>query len=554
MPKIPLLQSNVKESAIANVQQSANATAASFGLGQAQNMGKAADAVLQISTDLTVKAEEAKARDSVNKAQLQLNDTIQNNLYSRKGLEAATPEEAQAEFDKIQEANMPSGYLAKQLYQASVDSHKTDLLKNVQAHRAKEIETFNMATIDANSALAVDTAVRNNYDPEMVAKSKADIIANTSARYHGMGTEYIKAQTAAAVSNLHSSIMEARKAESPRSALNYLHENEQDFDPVTAAKMKEALKPLVENEQALETAKALDNVPLDQAQKQIDSAGLSPEASQKAMNLVKDRRQVKEYAKQDAQRKMLEGVADDIIKDPVGANIPIALDSAHWQDMYNFKQKLIGDARGVKTITDPAVYQKLTDMSQKELAEANLLDKSIMGGLSASHLTKWQDLQKKARENDPAFQTVQSVNSFVTTFARSQLPKSQWNTPEGKKLESEMLTQFEERLNQEPEGERKKRPTLQKVADELAMEVYTKGKYWGTNETPAWKAKANKLEVVGAKKPDGVPEDANWVESKLPDGKVVRGWQVSNPNGVRYIYDMRGNKMLFTPNNKVGAR
>jgi hypothetical protein len=316
------------------------------------------------------------------------------------------------------------------------------------------------------------------------------------------------------------------------------------------AKMKESLKPLVENEDALNLAKSLDGVPLDKAQDKIDKSGLSAETQQKAIAFVKQRKTIDDLSRDQASEQLKEGVTDSLFADPFNTEIPNELNSDDQIKMNNLKVSLQKKALRQDFPTNPVILHELAFLDSEALKKVDLLDPKYVNGLSDTDYKKWLYAQRDARLGKIGHQKVQTVDRFVTDFVRGQLERTPKTQADLQKSQS-IRAQFESLLNEFPEGERHKIETLEKVSDYLTQEAYTKSIFygergWGTDKV--WERVYEDEEITELEeRPEGIPKTAKWVDKKLPDGKPYRGWEETNPNGVIVFYDLNGVKYHVNP-------
>jgi hypothetical protein len=562
MARVPVLDQQVREVGLPGARVNANATAESFGAGEAQNIEKAGWATMGIGLELEKKAEEANARDAVNKAQQDVNNIFFGQMVQRKGLDAATPEEAMQTFKEVGKKYKDnlSGPLANSLFDASFNAHLTESMKSVAHYRASQIEDFDRQTVDANSKTAVDTAILNRNNPEVIAQSAKDVADNTAYQYRGMGQDVISEKQKEATSHVYEQVFEAHKAESPRLALEFLKANADNFDPEKRTRMEKEIRPYVDNEAALTAAQAFDNTPVDVAQKKIDGlvrAGtLSPEAGEKTIAQVLYRRNVREKAEQDKTAAMYNQVAQTVIKDPT-TELPVTLPPTVYEQAFNLQRKL---QKSERTYTDPAVLQDVLNMPQEQFANVNLLDDKYQNGLSSNKLQEMIATQAKIRKGEDAFPQVQTVNTFGMKLAeeiagKKDIPKQEF-----------ILQEFQNRLATYPKEKQNSIETMNKVRDEMLLQGHTYGgpidliinqlPFTGNTQVgAAYKAKLGNDKIfMPDTVPANVPKEATFTQKAIKNG-TVSGWEYTNPNGVKKFWDITGKEFnVITPTKVVRTK
>lgn len=560
MPRVPTYDiGGVANAPVPGVRFSANATGASFGGTRAKQLSQFGQALQATSDDIarsavvynetTLKRRDTSvARDSYIKASSEANQYMID-VFGREGKDAVDMypevEERLGEITRRYEESL-SNPRQREFFRASFDRSVENSLNRTAVYIQEARKKFEADTIDAENSLAVDTAVAVRTDPSAIVESERTIRANTAYRYRGQGPDVQKQKTDEAVNHLHTSVLKALQYDSPEAAQGYLTANWDKFNPTLREELKKVLKDTVESKVRRDTAQ------------QIVASGKSLEDQLKAVDKIKDpqradavRKRVKdlneEKAAADKARSVqrYEGLVDQVFQDPDTFEVPLDLDAATQEKLYDLQKKLRKDKLAelggtTPDNTDWGVYYELKSLPVEEFRDVDLLQ--YQKDLNETELKELIKEQRDAR-TDPAkvfalrtpYQTAKDVVQGLPDFDVRQ---------DGRRGERAALrrqrffTQYEMRLSQLPADQRTAAKQLE-IANELLSPAPIPVPFW-----PDKKAYRFELPYIKERDRDNalrqnLPESLSAYPQVDFDESTQRYFV--DGDGVRDVYDIYGN-------------
>lgn len=162
------------------------------------------------------------------------------------------------------------------LFAASFNSTEMSTLSRMYPFQEKERVAYELNTLAAQNQGAIDNAVLHRMDDSLIAKEEQTIILNTVHEWKnikGQDKDVVVNAAKLAVDNLHSSVVDAYKAESSTAALEYLIKNESKFTAQSFATQQLKLKADADREavfiKTIEISKSPEFTTLDE---QLDAA------------------------------------------------------------------------------------------------------------------------------------------------------------------------------------------------------------------------------------------------------------------------------------------
>lgn len=256
MPIIPTYQSGqVDIKTVPGTRFSPSATAASFGGGAAALAGEVGESLNTISRALIkqkVKLEKAETRDALTQAQaasdlyLFGDGTEQNKgLYNLKGQDAST-----AYIDSVDTftgigqdySERLTNKRSKDVFNVLYNDYKAKNLRSVVQYQSKQVDVYNIQTLDAENAWFVDNAIGNRNTPEIIEEAEFGIVANVVTKMKGFEGAKTEQVVKSEVGNLYKSVLDAVSSDSPEAALNFFSAHQDKFEPAIRSKLKADLE------------------------------------------------------------------------------------------------------------------------------------------------------------------------------------------------------------------------------------------------------------------------------------------------------------------------
>ena len=541
MPIIPKYQGGVTSRDVTPFRGTANATGASFGAGQARDIGSLAQSLQRFGTaalDASLKNEgrlrKAQAREALVSAQKDgdlylFGDGTSRGAFAKRGNETANlvTESSQA-LGAIKKKYLErmGDDATKELFSASFDSYTASNVRSVNRYRSQEIEQYERDSLDAHNKQLLSNAVKNRYNPDTVLEARDDTLANVAQKYRGASPEQVKQKQDEAVNNFHSNVIAAMAEDTPRAAKGYLEANWDEFDPVAREKMKSKIDSMIDDEWVREKAISLGGLSLEKQLAEVDKIKDAGQAKQ-VRRLVKDRHNELRETTAIRQKETLEKEVDSLFKTPTAYVVPLGLPAKDQEHLYSLQQRILRDQRSAKGVgatpkTAPKTYYDLTRMSFDTFKNVNLLE--FADKLSPGDFKKFADMQK----NDKDYQNTQSLAAYT-----NQLVKA---TADDNFEEATFVRElFETEINKYPAEERDRVETWNKIKDQFLMEMDIKGSWF---DSPYWKAKYKGDEIEEPDfRPEPIPTEAKWVDQ----GTDYRGYEFTGPEGDVLLYSMDGN-------------
>lgn len=290
MAKVRTYDSKVRPNPLPSSRFSANATKASFGGGQAEDLislGKSIQGVGEQANDIAVqyqktsgeRRDKSLVRDALNNAESDLR-VLEGEMRlpenREKAIDAYDTVLKQTEELRKKYVQQFSNPRQRDLFMASFDSTMGGVRDRAYALQEKSRLEFEKLTIDAQKQSAVDNAVTNRTDPAAIKDAEVTIAANVNYMNRGLPKEIKKSALEVEIHNLHASVLSALTQDDPRAAQGYLEQNWGKFRP----EARETLKAELED-------KAFDWTVREEAAQLVNS-GLQEEEIMAAVDKVED--------------------------------------------------------------------------------------------------------------------------------------------------------------------------------------------------------------------------------------------------------------------------
>jgi hypothetical protein len=540
MPKVPVLRNQVKQQVGGgrgvSERHNINVTADDFGGQQARDLSNFGSALSETANTLArvaVTQSKAFVRDEVRKGDEHLLN-LKQDFMSRKGKDVmGLTTNFQSEVNKYRnEITKEMKKNQKEMFAASFDSTAKRYAEELSRYEYKATLDYDNATKDAQNNTAIKKAISSYDNPNLVKEAELDIENNVRSQYSVFGKDIEDAKVSEAVNNLHSNIAEAVASVSPNKAIKYMNDNWDKFDPRTRDKMKKTIEKMSVQEDSEEMANylAASGMPID---KQLESVNKikDPEKQALTRKLVNQKEKDKNDADELYAREVFEAEFDKCAKDPENYKIPYSLPAKQQSQLYNWKRKLIDDAKadkgiGKKIKTDMKLWLELTNLPKSELVKINLKEDKYLSRISPADIKQLSKMQRDSR----AFTEVQSLSSVINQVVKSAVDKDDIDGA------LYLRQKFEEEVNNLPPEKRKSITELNKIKDTMFMEMDVNGDFW---DTPYWKMKQQGKTGKPDDRPVGLPDGAEWVDYTV-DGKNIRGYINVNDKGEKLLYAPEG--------------
>lgn len=538
----------------------ANATAASFGGGQAQDLqamggalmkaGQASATLHDISQE---RANRAAVRDKLNTASAELRE-LTGSYYRRKGQDAASvyseAEQALAEVRKkhTQDIKDPR---QKDMFDASYESLANGHLNRVYAFQEEQRVVWEKETREAENMNAIEDAAAAWTDPAAIREAEVTLKFNTAANLKGMGDKVIKKGIEDATHLLHTEVLKKVGAYSPQAALDYIKTYGDRIKPVERAVLTQELQKKADIVWAMDKALELANSGKTfEEQLAVADAEKDPNKATELKENLRSIRTDRENAKKEAALARYEEEVDALWKDPKNYKVPMDLNASTQTALYNLQRKFKTDG-GVSAIaTDWDVYYRLKSMPLTEFKNVDLL--KYKDSLNATELKEL--MKDQTARGDKAGKTSGLRTSYQTAVASV---KNMKDFSESTKLSAAKLQEngarrqqffsaFETQLAKIPVEERTEQKELEIIKALLAPVMDRGNKYNPMDnktvyrfEVPFMEAKQLQAFKTAAEAMENLPANlVGTIGAQFdPDEQV---YFVEGANAVK-VYDVYGN-------------
>lgn len=415
MPKVQGYNpGQVKPTALPASRFSANATAESFGGGDAAEIGKIGKAGQELGgvinkfaieqQDIKDKAVAREALVAATDAQLKHGASV----WELKGEPATRALDTMNEgLVKIrQEYSKNLSPRQRDLFLASFDSKADDYKQKAMLFQVQATDAYEKTTLTAENQSAIDLAIANRTDPKSIRDAENTISANTLRLNRGQENVTKKQALIDAMDLLHNKVLGAIAQDSPIAAQEYFKANEKRFKPDGRDALRKSLEDKAFDFDVRMKAVDLSNsgLSLEEQLKMADKER-DPKKADELRKRVKEKYEDKKLAKESADAEALKAEWQQMIQNPKDYQIPYErLNKNEWQAMESFKKaKLNGFALSSDT-GEVIRYGLMTDQELKavpvtEVAAAakNLTEKdwkevfgryqALRGGKGAAEVT-----------------------------------------------------------------------------------------------------------------------------------------------------------------------
>lgn len=553
----------------ANVRMSANATSDHFGGAGArkmQDVGKfmmqGGAAIQKHMEEKQIKLDRAAVRDRLNQITAEGRDHMAM-IQKRRGIDAAQAYQETQKWIEQKRKEATEGLQTdyrRSLFSDNFDKDAERYLSRAHAHQTKEMERFEIQTLDAENENTVQDIVQLFGDREwlseysdagfsMVDEGLARITANVGYKLKGMGGEVFEKasrdERAALVVAAYGAVKD-----DPALARKFLDRYGKELPPKVLQGVREevAQKERVDRARARADEIAGSDMTLDEKYEEINKI---EDLDERSLARAETDRREQEKHRADAQRaKEKEDAAWKHLNDT--GTIPEGVDIRMEVAMKGMLAQRARQEAEEPQRYNPAVFQKLFALSRKNptaFMKVNLMNH--YGDLDQSHYDRLEKEQKGA--GDERFKT--SVASAMRMAKGQFLYKLGEDTKTRReKYTSDELAEFESQVGEAVRDfidKKDAEPTpeeLNKILTSLTRESDTGG--WFGDTVPYWKAQmyGADVEITPPKEiadRKGLTQFSN-LKVKLSDDSVETlryGWTAPSPSRPRYIdiFDKDGN-------------
>ena len=289
-------------------KQQANATAGSFGGGQARDLQNLGSAIGNLANEVQKQAiisedrkSKAIVRDTLNEARREAR-VFMADVYRLKGKDAVDAHALTATKMEELRRKYAKG-LQNPRYRELFDSSFNSVLNTYEekAFSIQEQERLNYEkeTRDAENFDAIETAIINSNDPRVIKDSEFTIKANTRANYKGLGQTVIAQKEQEAIHTLHKSVLDSISSQDPTAGLEYFKTNMEKFNPASRAVLEKALKEQSDLFEVRQTAQEyeLQNMSFEDQIAEVDKIK-DPEKAKALKTEIEERFRLKDKIKE----------------------------------------------------------------------------------------------------------------------------------------------------------------------------------------------------------------------------------------------------------------
>jgi hypothetical protein len=405
MPRIPTYDvGQVRNNALPESRQSANATAGSFGAADAQNLQelgreglRMGSAMNRIAVDEIDRNNRMMARNAVNEAEAQARAFYSQNVATKQGQDAfGATDTTQGFFEKLakdMDKKLPNG-AAREIFQ----SHFQDLHSRYMArsfdHSFAEKKKFEMQTIEGDNANMVQRVIEGSMKDDEMAKG---VEANIRYAMQGQPKELVDAKVREALTGSIGNVAETLAQTNPDAADALLKAHQEKLDGKFVAMQSERFKKLSQVKQVdafVSTASQLDYEA--GVQKATEVFKDQPTMLNRAINLLKDHHYNMNLGNRIKKEQNEQGVLKSLMENP---NQEIQSDDPEFMAKAQaFKSAMLRNrAEGKDNKTDPNVLQEYSNIitDTELLLQTNVIDWADK--VSQSDLRRMMEAQNRAR-------------------------------------------------------------------------------------------------------------------------------------------------------------
>lgn len=534
---VKVYRRGVQETPIQPGRRIQRAPVSAFGAGQAADISKIGQAITNLGA-AAYRSEKntegtkhrAVAREGLNSARSELRQ-FNAELYQRKGKDAVDAYKTAEDKHNELRSRYTEGMTPEQrdMFTASYDNEMQRSLDRAIKFQEKARLDFDHSTMDAENQNAIEDAVDSIEDPNELVEAKSTIIANTRAKLIGQDPKVVAKGVEDAVHDLH---MEVLKAQPLEERLGYLKTHWKEVNPKVREGLKSDIEGMMEQTWVRDKAMELSSSgkSLEQQLAEADKIADAGKA-EKTKKLVKDRYNEKQSLKNLAVKEKYESEVDLIFKDPLKyEGVPPTFPAQQQEHLYNLHQKLKSEELakkgvGAKVQTNWGTYDRLLKMPRDQFLKEDMT--KYQAELAGSEMKQLIQMQA----DDKSYRNAQGLNSYINQMVKD-------TGEENFAQQSFIREMFENELNAYPADKRNTMETWNKIKDTMFMEVDVKGSIF---DSSYWEARQKGQTVVEPdERPEGIPNGASWADKTNKDGKVYRGWEHINPQGVKVLYGTDG--------------
>lgn len=489
MPVIPYRPGQVENAPLPASRFSANATGADFGGQDAANLGDVAAGLARVGNSATaIAADEQErlnrslVRDALSSARSSVRDYLTNQVYTRHGLDAVNVQpEVEKQFKQIQDGQIErlQNGSQKELFRQMFTDVQDEHLAHVQGFQQQQREVYEKASIDASNFNSVQDSILMRSNPAVIKKNEEDIVFNTAYKFRGLGKDVQKAETAKAISNLHTEIVSSIGKDDARAGLAYLEANKGKFLPETYSIEKSRLEAQGISEAAFQRAASAysQGMSVKQAQEYADKNISNPKEAELFVSGVQTR-----IAQATADQKVKERTATEdawqqVIKSP-NAPIPTNLPADEQIKMQEYKTKVAKQATGEQQAN---AYGKLLALSDQDFVNTNLFQ--YRADLSEHDFNYLATLQTKMRKGgDEETKNFRQAKGDAEKLME-QIPFFDISEKAGKNQEAnayrrqQFLASVTDKLRTLPD-EKRDHKAVKAITDDLMKDVVINQGHW----------------------------------------------------------------------------
>jgi len=431
-----------------------------------------------------------------------------NGAIKRVGKDAAgLPDEFEQRWQKTS-GEIRAGLSEDQIpaFDSRAQTRYFELSMSVNRHTAQQIDAYETQETQSYVNTLIDHAGRNYYDPNVIAQS--GLLIETSlgdfAKSHGRGAAWLKEQTEAKISQMHSTVITQMLAgENYKQAKAYFAQNEKEIDPAQAAKIRDALHTSsVKGQAQAEADKILASTEsLSAALEQTKS--LDPDVREAAEARIKADWTVRGAVKKQEDDQRFVDATNIVEQKGSWTNIPTPM----WQQLTVQERAALKSywdisRRGIEPVNKDGVYVDFLDKSVQEVARMSKADiMRLRPYLDDAHfnsvLSRWETMRTAGEKKDMSDPKLTSVLSDDERIRRTlvdagivdkNFPRSERGRAQNKEAIAEVQPEFERRLNAYEEHELggKRRATGAEkdkiLSDMFAARVHVEKNWWWDKE------------------------------------------------------------------------
>lgn len=537
MPRIPTYQpGRVVNSPIPGPSVTPQASAASFGAGDAQGLGsigeglqRAGQVTVSIASSEAEQLNTAAVREALTKSDTESRAYLANDVYTKKGNNGINlMPDVETKFKEIGATNSENLTSAqKSMFQQHFSQNNASHYARVIDHQARNKEEFIHNSKLGENGNAIESAAFDNRNPKALEHSDFTITANTAEIYKGMGAEFQKLKVAEARNHLYSTVLESIQAQSASEAAQFLEAHKDKFAPAAFRVYQDRLQNIILDQSINRMSNELASTPgmtREEAGKVVDSnpAIKTLEQRRQVMSGYDARVEEKKTTQELAYRKIHESAWQDGIKNPSRP----APDSFTAEDKikYNdFQVKMARKARGEEQESHYGEILKVLVDDPSAFSKMNLYEKKA--NLSDDQFAFFEKAQGKLRSGDD--KETKAFSSAIKDITADAADLSIFKINAGdndtvRNAKNERMHQFRsvasDRIRQaEKEGVPLDYKAVKSIKDDMMKQVVLQGTGWFGTNFRATKARAFEVGEAAADPSSTVMPQAAVAPSAKPD-------------------------------------